>query len=547
MSRSRKEVIRERARRYFDPARRFVPMWAMLRVYKRNDALDPPGQPDYWVPQIFGGLWDRREGLYVPGAEPKPADIVELPCFQEQLDVLLAPTNGKMRTMVLAGPGTGKTRLLSTASVLDGLELEWKDTGQVGATQDRVTIMWDDLLAVVQERAPHWIDRLEEGKRRRIILANGHRWDFRAAKEPSRRIGSPIQGASWARAKVDESQNVLDRPQMDIDERGRRAGTAYHVLESATNLGIPYFQARLESYKDSPHREIIRLNPFQNVFVTEAYWLRFKGDYSERDWKQRILSEDVLPEHLIYAAFHRKETIRPRPRSEYQDITRELTAERWGHLFKGRDKGWPWIVGHDPGRLCRVSVWLKAFRNNVNGRVDWWACKETVSGSGGSEGHHAKLLVGECSPSDFIVHLDPHETEKDRTRTSMLLMQREGITVVAAGAPPIEFVARSSMLSALLRDANGDRHFFIDCDEHRKPYCPGLVNSLGTIEYDEKGKPDVRKNGYRDPTHWPDAAQWGLWPYEQIRGQTDIELVSGYQATDALELKAAQYRARRNG
>lgn len=553
MSRGLKERVRERARQHYDPREQFVSMWAMLRVYKRNDALDPPGEPDYWYPAIFGGKWDRTLGAYVDGAEPEPGEVVELPCYKEGLDILLAPTRGKMRTMLLAGPGTGKTRLLSTASILDFLELPYKDTGQIGATRDRVGVMWDDLFGLVEHRAPHWIDRelttKPDAKRPHITGVNGHRWMFRAAKEQSRLVGSPLQGLSLARAKADESQNFHDRAQRDLDERGRRAGTDFHVLESATLLGLAHQQARIIEYEDSPAREVIRLNPYMNVFVTESYWERFRGDYSDRDWRQRIMSEDVPPEHLIYHAFNKRETVRPRPRSEFVDVTREITAERWGHLFN-RPQGWPWIVGNDSGTLCTVGIWLKAFRHpRKPDRIQWWACRETVSGSHSGPGDHARRLMEFCAPSDFIVYEDPGINTKDPDRSNFVLMKREGLTVVPAHHEPIVQEDRWAMFNALLRDSDGERYFFIDCDEQRTPACPNLVSSCMSLQLTEKGKADVRKVGYRDPTHWPDGAQFGMYPHERLRGHTTYELVTGYHADpqhDAeLLAKAARYRERR--
>lgn len=541
----------------------FVPMWAQLRVWRCSCGIDHTavGDEDFddWaqrhtgvaepaelLPRLYGGLYDTLNRCYVEGARPEPGQVYEFSCHPGQIPALLFDEPGVMRVMLLGGPGSGKTRTLSLLSALDGLELPDEEQGQVGATRDRVDVMWDDaadlLVPTGWIKAPKDLSSKGNGRLRQMVLSNNHVFDFKAAKEPSRRVGSPIQGRSWARAKVDETQNVHDRAQADIDERGRRAGMEYRVFESATNFGLGHFEARKERYKDSRYHRIIRLNPLANIFTDPKYWLRFKSFYSGHDWRQRIMAEDVPPEQLVYAPFSFPHTVRPAPDSSW-DVTREITRAKWGHLQKNQ-AGWDWVVGTDFGTLCTVSIWLKAFREPTTGEVLWWALQEHTSGSHTNAGQHARKLMGFAHPSTFLVSADPGINTKDADKSDYELMRREGLTVRPAWHEPIRVLHRVRMMQALLEDAKGKRRFFIDCDHNRAPACPKLVQAFLTQVYDDRGNPENVRKDYSDPTHWPASASYGLFPFERLRGQSTFEVITGADE-DPLLVKAAQIAARR--
>ncbi len=108
---------------------------------------------------------------------------------------------------------------------------------------------------------------------------------------------------------------------------------------------------------------------------------------------------------------------------------------------------------------------------------------------------------------------------------------------------------RVSMLRTLLCDASGRRRLFIHCDNNRAPACPKLVQSLLTQQYDDRGNPENVRKDYSDPTHWPAATSFGLYPFEQLRGRTTFDLitggVNGPGAEDPVLVKARQIYDRR--
>lgn len=523
-------------------AQRYVPMWLRFRLWERDDAANPPGKPGAILPGLYGGTWDRRTRSYVGGEPEREEDVSELLCHPGQLEALQFATPQVMRLMLLGGPGSGKTRCLSLLQARWCAEKPSTTGGVVAATRDRVEVIWRDILATIPR---HWIDDIREHAGE-IILVNGRKLEFVAAKEPSKLVGSPIQGRSWRDCQVDETQNLHDRAQMDIDERGRRVGADYLVAETATRVAhLGHFEDRLDRYKQSKYHAIIRLNPLENTFVTAAYWERFRSSYSEQDWRRRIMSEDVAPEWLTYSAWSRRENVRPAPRTAEHDVTRELTREKFGHLQKGTATGWDWVVGTDWGTLCTASVWLKAFRNPKTGEVDWFAMRETISGFGSTAADHVRELARVRSLHEFIMLADPSINTKDADKSDYNLAAREGATVRPAYHKSIEVKHRVSMLNALLCDAHGKRRLFLDCDEHGHPRCNLLARSFLQVVVAPDGKLEGNKKDYQDPSHLPAALSFGVFPWERIRGLTTFEAVTGADE-DPMQLQFRKYADRRS-
>lgn len=529
---------------------RFIPFWLRFRLWERADENDPPGKPGDLLPGLYGGLFDKVARAYVDGAQPEDErQISELLLHPGQIDAVLGDHTGLMRVLVLGGPGAGKTRTLSLKQALWSCERPNTTGGLVGATRDRVEVMWTDALATIPKA---WIEHVAEHKRE-ILLHNGRKLEFVAAKEPSKLVGSPIQGRSWRDAEIDETQNVHDRAQMDIDERGRRAGTKYTIFESATRLGIAHFEDRLERYEQSPAHKIIRLDPRENTFVETAYWERFRGFYSERDWNRRMLSLDVQPENMAYPAWSR-ENYRPAPRGNLEDVTRKITAERFGNLPGAPTGGWEWVVGTDWGTLCHASIWLKAFRDPKSpDELMWWAFRETYTRSGGDHSHgsgsataadHVRNLSKFAHVSDFLIVADPGINTKDTSTSDYHLARREGAFVRPAWHMPIEVKHRVSMFNTLSCDARGKRRLFLDVDSHGHPLCKQLSKDIRAVEIGPDGKLEGNRKNYSDPSHGPAAVSYGLFPWEQIRGLSTFARITGSDE-DPILARARMFQERK--
>ena len=555
MSQSERARLIAGIRRRVDPRLRYAPTWAQLRVWRRGGS----GQAEKaeLLPELYGGLYDRLLGGYIADASPRAGDVVELSCHPGQLDGLLYRER-MMRIMLLGGPGSGKTWVLALRLLLKSLGTQlpggrwWggpnKNWLHVGATGDRLRVLWDQLDLIAG--ATGWVNTEERLEVDLLPLLNGSRHIFKAAKAPSKAIGTPIQGLSAAGAGIDETQNVSDAAQKDVNERGRRAGLDYEVCETATRVdGLGFFSRKLKQYAASPDKIIIKLDPLENPFVEPGYWDRLRGDYTDREWRQRMGSEELSAEHLVYYAFDFGRNLRPRPRFEhgslvdvtgcYRDITRDLTRKT---VRPGR----PFVIGHDFGALTSASEVLKAYEHLPTQRTHWWIVDEITSGSHTTSDGHGRKLIKAYPVRDFLVRGDPHDNSTDQDKSDYAQMRKLEIEIVKASAKPISVRHRIAMLNTLMFNGDinhpddGERRLFIDVDERGEPKAPKFVESCLEMEPDEWGNQENVRKDYRDPTHWPCAAAFGVYPDERfLAGGPETPGTS----TDPLIEEAERYRS----
>jgi hypothetical protein len=492
---------------------RFVDMAARLRVYDKNPDGSDNAVPGELRGKLYGGRYDSLLEQYV---ECDDLEQTEISCHRGQLDLLEHEKDGIMRVMALGGPGAGKTTAIVRRALINCLERPNTTGGMVGATGDRKLILWEEFLGIVEPLG--WVKEIR-AKDGAILLKNGCKVEVLSAYRPSRQAGSPIQGRSWNWCCVDEGQSIPDYAHKDIDERGRRVGTKYKVYESCTNMAIPAFQLRKERYKEDRSKDVIRFNPFDNPWVEDEYWERFKKEYGEREFKARILAEDVPPERLVYSGFSHQYSLGPRP--NWTDVTARLISQKFGVHGKR------YVVGQDFGIVMNASIFLKAFRDPKSKEVRWWVVRE-ISHTGDTLSL-ANRICGEYDPSELCVIADPHINSKDADKSDYHIFRRSGLYIrPATQSPPIKVKHRVSMLNALFEDANGDRALYVECNRQRKSYAPKLVNALMTMEIGEDGALEADRKDINDRSHWPSALAYGLFPFERIRGRDTLKLMTGY-------------------
>jgi hypothetical protein len=227
----------------------------------------------------------------------------------------------------------------------------------------------------------------------------------------------------------------------------------------------------------------------------------------------------------VYGAFDFQKSLRPAP-SPVSDITRRLTGPRFGHMREDRrGRGWAWIAGTDWGRLTTTTIWIKAFAEEGTGRTLWWAMRETTSGAGITAEDHARKLLGEpwATPDDIIIVADPGINTKDADKSDYELARRTGLLVRPAHHEPVRVIHRTNMLQTLFADAAGVRTLFLDVDETGAPRCKRLVGALLSMTYEANGDPEGGRKDLTDQTHWPAALAYGLFPWEQIRGNMSLD------------------------
>jgi hypothetical protein len=555
MPKSERADLIERLRLELDPRRRFVPCWAQLRVHDRG----PDGRArktDILHPRLWGGLYDRLLMRYVDGSKPEKAgDVYEISCHAGQLPMLLHP-GGKLRVLVVSAPGWGKTEALVRKIVLEALEIEHSRWGLVGPTDPRLDAIRRALRELL-EPSPWLLKPIGEDARE-IPVAWGAAFVLKTAQAPSYKVGTSIQGQTWNGAGEDESQNISDRARKDVNERGRTAGMAYTVYETATIVdGDSEFIRRAKTYRGDPDCQLIEAPFTDNPWVPPEHWERLKRQYGDREFSQRIGADlDVKPEHLTYFAFEfgepksadrsRWRTLRPRPRPEdpardpyagdYEEITARLVEERF-RLSRRR-----YILGTDPGILVSATEVLRCWWHKPTKRPHWWVVDEIWSGKRVGTRGQAMRLARAYDPDECVVIIDPHETKPEYDRTDRVIFEQEGLTVRLAGKPPIRKKARIAMHNDLLGWFDGGTaRQFIDVDEKGDAVAPKLVEACLVMQVDEAGNPESERKDYRDKSHWPAGLQWGLLPFEGLHG-SDVIVASGSRVSaDPLVAEAERY------
>jgi len=531
MPRSLASLLREEIAGLVGEEGRYLDMAAQLAVYRCSCGVPHHEWPDgrdhaghYPVraeilPRVYGGRYDQVRRRY----DAAPAtDVLEVPCHDGQLPVLLFAEPGILRVLALGTPGAGKT----TCAVIRGVMQALDHPGTQGALVAPVSDRRDVLVEKFQELVPaHWVaDQLPKGKG--YVLKNDSTIWILSAKRASKQYGNPLQGRDWDWAVVDESQNVEDDSHREIAARGRRAGKRYQIIETATNAPLPAFRVRKErSFKGRAHNRLIRFTGYQNPWVEPEFWRQMKAEHSDRDFREFYLAEDVAPERLVYPRFSYASHICPR--GQVPAWADEVTRRRWGRLVDVTEKitaEWSydrpsrWILAQDFGVLVNATIALKAYQAENGDRL-WWCCFEHT---GQHTDLHAQSLRQYFDPDECVVVGDPHMNSKESDKSDYHIFEAAGWFIRPAVHGKISVKHRLAMLNALLEDAAGVRRLFVDCDTAGVEKCPMLVRALLTSEMNDMGGDAVRKNGMQDMTHWPSAVAFGVFPWERVRGHGTV-------------------------
>lgn len=538
MSRSERSLLREQIRSLLRADGRFVDMGAQLRVWRctcgvahreyarggsrHGQRHEGEAAPAELLPTVYGGRYDRLLRRYVG----VPEQVREMKCHPGQVEVLTMDTTGILRVLALGSPGAGKTFAAVTRSLLMALARPNSTGGLIAPTNDRRQILWQAFLELVEPAG--WLEDVST-TRKEITLVNRVIVQILAAKSSSKQYGNPLQGRSFDWAVVDESQNVDDEAHVEIAARGRRASKTFVIIETATNAQVPAFRVRLEHFKTNAQYRRINFTGYENPWIAPEWWERLRGDMSEREFREKVLAEDVPAEMLVYPRFQLAKTVAPRgvvpawvsdiQRRQWgklRDVTEQLTYERFGRAAK-------YIIAQDFGVLVNAAEVLKAYRA-ANGDLLWWVIDEVTSG--GATDIHARKLLQYYDSDDVLVVADPHFNSKEADKSDYNIMRGEGLDVRPAATGTISKKHRIAMVNALLEDATGRRRLFIDCDANGTPRCRMLTRSFLTSQYNDHGEPEKeRKAGLSDPSHWTSAVGFGVFPWERTTSGGSVEYV----------------------
>ena len=459
-------------------------------------------------------------------------------CSEQGEEVILHPhgTRGQSppAQLVYGAMGAGKTT--TTAQWLWFRVLELMGLrGEVGVTAP-TNLRMSEIKAGIMELWPsawwHWTER-----HNLFRVVTGLRVRLVSTHERSKEAGSPIQGWNWLACASEEIQDSL-RVDGDIEARGRAAPEwGYKRLANATAKDDPNWRDWRDKKQQNAIDWIIRrMDGPSSPFVFGDKWERLARNMSPREYARKVMAQDVASDDRTYTSWDREFNVRPLPIMGAKDVT-SVELGRIGY------RGYQLLAGHDPGKSCRVTEFLKAYQFPGEQDPVWFVVGELTTERDTTEAHgvalkeYVKKRWGDIA--SLLIHIDPHSNgsendseHPDWTVTTTLknldLHVRQAAYQLGTTKPGrIGRKARVEMVNTLLcsaikvKDAKGQmvnlRRLFVACDDKRNALAPKLVEAFERLENDTEGNPDRGKKGAGDFTHWAAALGYALWKIEKPR------------------------------
>lgn len=513
MPQGQRTLLIQRVRELLRTEDRFVDVAARLRVWRRDPATGL-AVPDRLLHTVYGGRYDsvlRR--IVGPATAP-----VELSCHEGQLEFLEhSGVGGVRRVLALGPPGGGKTYAAVLKAYLLGLAGN-RTIGVVVPTTGRGGTAWQYIVEIGERHG--WLAWVRE-TRREIGLVNGTVFNVLSGVRQSSRRGTTVQGRNWDAAVEDESQNIEDYVQTEIDFRGRLRAD-YCVYETATNDPIAEFRQRKRRYLADPaYHKIIRFGT-RSPWVREGFYDEQKHSMTERDWLERIALEDQESETRTYYKYDPKATIRERVGG--LDITAKVIAERYPDRDLRQNPA-EILIAQDFGHTFNTSVLLRCFAGPSG--PEWWAVAEYLTRRKTAREHAEGLKQAGLgiTTSNSIVIADPHPRQAGDAKVDLAdyrQFREAGFDIRRASSTRISRKHRVAMVNTLLCDATGTRHLFLEADKYGRPRCPELATAFEYQDNDANGEPEMQRKDEKDPSHPTATVGYGLYPFERWRGGLSV-------------------------
>lgn len=463
--------------------------------------------------------------------------------------------------LVQGSEGSGKTTVIPMWMFFNGILPHIgheRESGITAPTGPR-------LVHVKREIARYWPARWFRFSERyqKYTFYAGPSVQLVSAVQRSEEGGSPIQGANWIAHCGDELQDHFER-EPDIEARGRSAPNGWYPrLNTSTFKDYPAWRTFRSACVANNHDtdpakrawSVTKLLGLESPFISPAHWerLRTNGTMTPREYRRRVLAEEIGPESQLYHCWKREENLRPLPTATSalhgEDVTAEVLRD-WGTNIQV-------LVGMDPGKRQHVSVYMKAFRFSADvrrgdTRPRWFIVGETTSPDSTIEAHVQEVLARvrsqwTCNEPNksilpgqrprpieggrqILVRIDPHSKSGDNHpgRDYYSIWRSFGILTRAAaydGELPaqIKIESRVNLVNTLLCAQSADavtRRLFVACDDNGAPLTknPGqpehVVDAFESMERNEAGAAEWENKDKNDKSHWIAAIGYGLWQVE---------------------------------
>lgn len=528
-----------------DETDRYVDMGVTLTVVEmdreRANAMERAGG---WLPDVppvvvvrthhLGGMLDTWKGEIVgPSVNPR-----QWRCSPQQAPLILHDDDAPLWSLVQGSEGAGKSTTGAMWLYMRVLEHVGHNR-EIGVTAPVRARLGHVIKAIGKLWDPKWYRWKERDQSYRFRA--GPLVQLVSAHQQSEDAGSPIQGANWVACLSDELQDHHDRND-DIVARGRDApGGRYKRLCTSTFKDSTEWRDFRDVVAKSPEWRFAKLLGLDSPFQWPRWWATIKaGGITDREWRRRVLAQDVGLEAQLYHCWSRKledgspGNLRPIPLGA-DDVTAEVLAP---YLPRGGV-----LIGHDPGKRQHVSMFLKAYRFRGERTIRWFVVDEVTTNDATIEKHVAEVMervrkAWRCNlkssldgrPDPYapqaLVRIDPHTRSGDEHpgRDLYAVWRNAGLVARAAAYNPgasdpavIKRESRFDMMNTLLCDVNGERRLLVACDDQGSYRAQKLVKALESMERDAAGKGEADKKDGNDLSHWPAAVGYALWQIEHPR------------------------------
>ena len=519
----RKRQQERELREEIDNPDRFVDIGVELRtvVADPNGTELIEGKPPMRLVRVqrFGGMLDTRANP--PRLVGPSRDRTIWYCSEDQEPAILHGDELPLGQLVMGSEGSGKTTATGQWIYFRWLEVlgEDREGGVLAPTEARLEM----FVSEFQKLWPaHWYTRQKAD--RRFTLADGTRIQMVPTHRPSAAGGSPVQGYSWSFSTRDESQDISPDIHADIESRGRAAKRGqYKQLATATAKDSSAWRNFRDSLIDSGVWMRRTMLGTSSPFIWPKFWADKKSTMTDREYRRRILAEDLPAELAVYYGWLRDRNLVARPQIA-SDVTASVLAGYSSYTRPG--SRFTMIVGHDPGNIYNTSTVAKLL---MFGEVPTWIVIGELQTKQTTAGQHAKQLraylqslgVEHEGGSKAAIFVDPHGRGEGQTdyQTVYMAMQKEGLDVFtpAAITGKVKRSARVGMINRLFCAADGVVRLVVACDQRKQPLAPVLVDALESLqkkEGDEDPEGSQRKDA-SDKTHAPASLGYALWAFEQ--------------------------------
>lgn len=511
---------------------RYVDFGVRLWTVRQPQAGEPSaevleGRPEVIAtrePELFGGVFDTR---LLRWHDESIAPVYWFVSEEQRRCVL----HEDLPDWVICrgAEGAGKTRGVVAPWALLRAILDFAGQSvELGGTAPTLRRVETLRKALFEKAPPDWFRWRQRDSLMHLHLGVDLR--LLSTHRSSEAEGSPIQGYDWVGHFGDEGQDQL-HAMADIATRGRRApGGRYRRMMSCSVKDSAAYREFEQKWAKNPRGAVVPLSGFTNPFVVRQYWVDLRDALSDRDYRRRVLAENVGKERATYPDFAVETHQIPVPRTA-RDVTHHVTAiydsfQRPGAVFR--------MVGcHDPGEVQNTTILLRSFL--FPGRLlVWMAVDEFVTKRTTQEQHagllrkHLQEKYGyEEPPSKLdedqgfekvLIFRDPHsrgEKTPDQDVEGAFRRHHFDIFTAAQGKQVIKRRTRIEMMNRLIKSSSGKTRFYCACDERGNSLVPETLASFQDQERDELERAEQVKKGEGDITHPAVAVGYGLHVFER--------------------------------